>query len=248
MAAGLIAAILVFVGIAQRDSGGGSASSTSPATIATVVASQSIDAGTKIEADMVEVAYLPEDVQVSGAFDDASLVVGEVTNVTIAEGEAITPAKIGPLVEGSGLGAVVPAGMRGFGIHVEEVTAVGGNLLPGDRVDVIAVYETPDAVVSTTILQNIEVLSVAQEAQTPLPAGQADSDGDGTADVSTSGQVPENVEEQPGAATITLAVSPEQAQMLALAQEQARRIYTSLRSQGDQDAAELAPVDAIRSR
>jgi Flp pilus assembly protein CpaB len=249
MSAGLIAAILVFVGIAQRDSSGGSTeSSTAVATIPTVVAAQTIAVGTEIKADMVRLAYLPEDVHVSGAFDDTALVVGEVTNVAIEENDQLTPAKVGPLVEGNGLSGVVPPRLRAVALRVEEVTAVGGNLLPGDRVDVIAVYETPERVVSTTILQNIEVLSVAQEAQIPLPAGQADTDGDGTPDVSTSGQLPEDVKEQPSATTVTLAVNPEQAQMLFYAQEEAIKVYTSLRSQGDQEPVELAPVDAIRPR
>jgi len=245
--AGLIAAVLVFAALAQSDEGGSATPSVAGPTVKTVVATQDIDAGTRISADMVKVADVPEEFLVTGAFSETNLVVGETTRVAIATGEAITPTKVGSLVEGEGLGSVLASGQRGIALRVEEGTAVGGNLLPGDRVDVIAIFEvegtTPRKVIAKTVLQNVEVLSVAQEGQTPLPAGQRDADGDGVADVAISGQVPEDVKEQPGAATLTLAIDPAQAQLLALVQETAVKVYASLRPFGDKDPVDVAPVE-----
>ena len=245
--AGLIAAVLVFAALAQSDDGGSTTPSAVGATVTTVVAAQDIDAGTTIKAEMVKLADVPEELQVAGAFSETTPVVGETTRVAIASGEAITPVKVGSLVEGEGLGSVLASGQRGIALKVEELTAVGGNLLPGDRVDVIAVFEvegtTPKRVIAKTVLQNVEVLSVAQEGQTPLPAGQRDADGDGTPDVATSGQLPKDPKEQPGAATLTLAMDPTQAQLLALVQETAVKVYTFLRPFGDQDPVDVAPVE-----
>jgi pilus assembly protein CpaB len=255
MFAGLAAAVLVFVALAQGNGGDNTSTSTSAPAVKTVVAAQAIPAGTKITAAMVKVAEFPENVRVNGAFGDTVPVVGEVATFAIAEGEALTPAKIGRLREGNGLseaiglGIVLEPGMRAIAMRVEEVTAVGGNLIPGDRVDVVAVYEMPGgAVVAQTILQNIEVLSVAQEALKPLPAGQRDADGDRVNDTVTSGVVSEDVKQNASAVTVTLAVSPEQAQMLAYAQEEANKVYTSLRSFGDQTPVDLPPIDAIGPR
>ena len=245
--AGLIAAVLVFAALAQSDDGGSTTDSTLGPTVETVVAAQDIDSGTTIKADMLEIANLPDEFQVAGAFSETNLVVGETTRVAIAKGEAITPAKVGSLFEGEGIGGVLASGQRGIGLRVEEVTSVGGNLLPGDRVDVIAVFEvegtTPRKVIAKTVLQNVEVISVAQEGQTPLPTGQRDADGDGTPDLATSGQLPEDVKEQPSAATLTLAIDPGSAQLLALVQETAIKVYASLRPFGDKDPLDVAPVE-----
>jgi pilus assembly protein CpaB len=246
--AGLIAAVLVFAALAQSDEGGTTTATTGGPTVTTIVATQDIDAGTTIKAEMVEPAEVPENLQVTGAFSETTPVVGETTRIAIAKGEAITPAKVGSRFEGGeGIGGVLADGQRGIALRVEEVTSVGGNLLPGDRVDVIAVFEvegtTPKKVIAKTVLQNVEVISVAQEGQTPLPAGQRDADGDGVADVATSGQLPEDVKEQPGAATLTLALDPTEAQLLALVQETAVKVYTSLRPFGDQADAGVPSVE-----
>jgi Flp pilus assembly protein CpaB len=245
--AGLIAAVLVFAALAQSDDGGSTTPGAVGATVPTVVAAQDIDAGTKITPEMIEVANWPENLKVTGAFDNTTPVVGEVTNYVIREGEAITPSKIGAPVDGNdqSLTRVVPPGMRAVGLRVEEVTAVGGNLFPGDWVDVIAVFpedagSPPHAV---TVLQNVEILGVAQLTEDPRPAGNRDVDGDGVSDAVISGQLPEDPKQQPSAATITLSLSPAQVQLLALVQEEATKVYTSLRPFGEQDPVDVGAVD-----
>ena len=106
-----------------------------------MVAAQDISAGTEITEDMVEVNEVPEDLLVTGTYDDTELVVGEQAKVAILEGEQLSSAKIGLAVPEDGLAGVVPTGMRGISLQVEEKTAVGGLLLPGDRVDVYVTYK-----------------------------------------------------------------------------------------------------------
>ncbi|MGH8629340.1 MAG: hypothetical protein ACREU7_01060, partial [Burkholderiales bacterium] len=90
------------------------------------------------------------------------------------------------------------------------------------------------------ILQNVEVLSVAQQNQEPLraaDAAEAEAAGD-TPEVATSGQLPEETEELPKAATITVALSPADVMRLISAQETATQVWFTLRGAGDS-----APVD-----
>ncbi len=257
VAAGLVAAVLVFVALANSGGDDNSVAAPGATTDTTVVAAQNIPAGTTVTAEMLKTVQVPQDLLVKGAYAETTPVVGEVTRVAIAPGEQLTPAKIGPLAEGKGLAGVVPKGKRGIAVEVRESTAVGGLLIPGDRVDVIAVFPGDHPLlalfspfegsiqpsVSITILQNVEVLSVAQEAQKPLGVAARDTDGDGTPDVATSGQLPENVDEQPKASTVTLAVDPQQAQLLALAQGEAKKVWLSLRAFGDEDIVTLPAVD-----
>ncbi len=255
--AGLVAAVLVFVALA---SAGGDDGSNAPAAAneKAVVAKQSIAAGTTITAEMVEVTDVPKNLLLAGHFSDTLPVVGEVTNVSLVSGEQITSVKIGPTInEGKGLSGVVKPGMRAVGIQVSQVTTAGGLLLPGDRVDVLAAFgaespffkalfgdfgdESPTVVM--TVLQDVEVLSVAQEAQQRLPAADRDKDGDGKPDTLTSGQVDENVEEQPNAGTVTVQVDPQQAQLLVAVQEEANKVWTTLRGFGDEDQIDLKPIN-----
>jgi len=138
----------------------------------------------------------------------------------------------------------IPDGKRAVSLEVREVTAVGGLLTAGNRVDVIGAFKIKGApgladneyILSVrTILQNVEVMSVAQEHTEPLPVGATGGD---TADSANNGQPPEDVKEQPGAATVTLALSPQEAQELISAQVIADSVWTSLRPAG-----ESAPVD-----
>ena len=220
--AGLVAAVLVFAALAQSDGGGSTTPGAAGATVPTVVAARDIPAGTKFTPEMVEVVNWPEGLKVTGAFDDTTPVVGEVSRQAIAEGEALTPSKIAPVKGGEGLTYDVPQGMQAFALPIEAGTAVGGNLRPGDRVDIHAVFAPIDAThrsVGVTILQNIEVLALADK------------------------RPPDDLKEQPAATTITLAVEPSQAPLLAAVQEEATSIYLSLRSFGDENVVDPAPVD-----
>ena len=158
----------------------------------------------------------------TGAFDNTTLVVGEVSREAIAKGEALTPSKIGPGKDGDGLQYSVPKGMQAVALRIEAGTAVGGNLRPNDRVDVHAVFAAAgqsQRMIAVTILQNVEVLALADK------------------------RPPDDVKEQPSATTITLAVEPSQAPLLAAAQADAEEIYISLRSFGDEDVVEPVTVD-----
>jgi Flp pilus assembly protein CpaB len=218
-----------------------------------VVAAEDIPPGTTIKAEMVTLATdWPDSRQIAGVFTDPQDVVDLVTNYAIGENEPITQSKTGTPLNGSkeGLGVIVPPGMRAVGVQVEEVTAVGGNLLPGDRVDVMAVFETggqEPTKIGRVVLQNVEVLAVAQERQEPLPAGQ-DANRDGVPDAATSGHISEDAKAQPGATTLTLAVPLADSLKLALVQEDALNVYVTLRPAGDQDIADVGPIDVATVR
>lgn len=253
--AGLIAAVLVF--LALQDSDGSSQEAPAvAATVDVVVAAQSIAPGTEVTEEMLKIVSVPKDLLVSGALTDTTPIVGEVSSVRIAQGEQITDSKIGLAVPDKGLSGVVPPGMRGVAVQVDELTAVGGNLLPGDRVDILAsikVISEPgldlhgaDYVLRTELLlQDVEVISIAQEAQEPAAGQTADAvEGEGAPSY-TSGQVPEDVDQQPDANTVTVALTPDQAQLLISRQEYAIRVWATQRAFGDDLTHEGDQVDVF---
>jgi pilus assembly protein CpaB len=116
---------------------------------------------------------------------------------------------------GVGLAPIIPVGMRAVSVRVSDVAGVAGFVLPGLRVDVLVTGRPPggdNGSVTTTCLQNILVLSAGQTIQADA-RGQA---------INTP--------------TVTLLVSPEQAEVLTLAGNEGR-IQLVLRNSSDQEIA-----------
>jgi pilus assembly protein CpaB len=186
---------------------------------------------------------VPVDSVLHGSYTDPAVIVGQTTRYPLVENEQVTALKIGVTsdVEDQGLSSVLPAGMRAFSVKVSEETGVGGMILPGDLVDVIGILDrdTVGTDKAVTLVQGVEVLAVAQEAQEPIPPG---ADLTATPEASgTLGERPSDVKPNPSARTVTLAVTPEQAQLLALVQTQGDLALT-LRSFGD--SAPVSPPES----
>jgi pilus assembly protein CpaB len=212
-----------------------------------VVAKTDIPARTKITASMVEVRLVSADAKGALAYDDPAAVVGQVTRFPLALNEQVLSNKLVPLDGASlagnrSLSYVIPEGMRGFAINTSEIQGAGGLVLPGDYVDLIVIYdvefvaggdrETADSFLVQTLLQNVEVLAVSQTVVDVVP--QSSSEESGTQRERLSEAKPE-----PGAGTVTLALTPEQVQRVFLAEGNGR-IRMAVRSYGD---ATDRPID-----
>jgi pilus assembly protein CpaB len=140
----------------------------------------------------------------------------------IMSGEPITTQAVVLDAKGGFLSALLSPGMRAVGVPVKAETAVGGFVSVGDYVDVILTYQISlrgnagdyafDAIqnfASETILSNVRVLAVDQSAK----------EGDRDAKV---------------ARTVTIEVSKEGAQVLAMATTMGT-ISLSLRHLGEKD-------------
>lgn len=246
-----IAAVLVFVTLQSNSDGGQSTSSSAAATVSVVVAARDIGANTTLTADMLALRDVAADGAISGVFPAVESLVGTPTRFPIQAGEQVTSFKIGAsaVADKEDIALTLAPGMRAVAVQVSEVTGVGGLLLPRNFVDVIAVFPNAPAgvggdalqnVKSVTLLQNIEVLAVGQEAQEPVPV--ASEDGQDAA----RGQRPGDAGRQPDAKSATLAVTPQDAQLLALVQEAGGIIWLSLRPAGDQDTPSPAESNLLR--
>ncbi len=110
------------------------------------------------------------------------------------------------------MAAILPSGMRAISTPIREETAAGGFILPNDRVDVIlsrtVKLGNKDDKVSETILRNVRVLAIGQNA-----GAQGD-------------------EKVATGKTATLELTPPQTETLSLAQSMGE-ISLSLRSLAD---------------
>lgn len=154
-----------------------------------------------------------------GAIQKPEDVVGRAAVVPTYRGAPILEANFAPKGAGAGLAVTIPPGKRAVAVRVDQVVGLAGFVLPGMRVDVIACGNPPGGPQDTlgtqarTILQNIEVLSAGQNLQ-PDREGKP---------------VPVQV--------VNLLVTPEEAEILALAGNETR-IQLVLRNPLDKDKAE----------
>jgi pilus assembly protein CpaB len=181
-----------------------------------VVAAKDVPPGTAIDDKAIkggmlkEVAW-PKASVPHGSFSSTQQLMGKVVKAKVVAGEPLLESRI--TGEGMGLTVRLTAGHRAMSVKVDEIIGVSGFISPDDRVDVIGTVAAPgrtgDEKISKIVLQDKRVLSVAQNVEQK----------DGKAVVARS---------------ITLEVTPEEAERLTLVQLEGQTIL-ALRPLGDQN-------------
>ncbi len=139
---------------------------------------------------------------------------GSIARVAMYSGEPLRKSKL--IGEGqSFMSSILPSGMRAIATQIAADTSAGGFILPNDNVDVIMTRRSDTAVttggfITETILKNIRVLAIDQ-------AIQEDEEG-------RKVKVGE---------TATLELTPQQAEIITVAQQMADRLTLALRSVTD---------------
>ncbi len=187
---------------------------------AVLVATQEIPARSRITAEMVAKQMRPAQGVEPDAVAEPAQAVGSLALITIPNGGQITASKIGTNVA-QALPVRLEPGMRAVSIPVDRVKDVAGLVQPGDRVDVIAIppsKNTGPPPKAVTIFRAIRVLAVGNALENPSAT-------------------PSPQEEQ--AATVTLEVTPRQADLLAWADSNAT-LRLALRSPREPTRTEVA--------
>ena len=193
-----------------------------------VIAKTDIEIGARIIPEQLSVAQFPRNVAPDGTFAkiDEKL-VGRIAVTKISAREPITENRLAPEGAAAGLSAIIPEGYRAMNVRVDDVVGISGFIMPGTLVDVVVVIEPPDnnqnrERISKIVLQNIKVL-----------ANGANLD------------KPKNEKEAERVKTVTLQVTPDQAEKLALASSEGR-LQLVMRNSVDQ-GDEVTPGASKRS-
>ncbi|NQD94127.1 Flp pilus assembly protein CpaB [Pseudomonas sp. CrR25] len=133
-----------------------------------VVATVEIPFGQMIEAQHVTVVRMPRGTAPDDAFDASDKVVGKIATFTMLRGDIVRGARLAEHLGGSTLASLIEANKRAVSVRVDDVVGVGGFLLPGNRVDVLATKKSGgnNEAESKTILEDLRVLAVDQTAST----------------------------------------------------------------------------------
>lgn len=132
-----------------------------------VMAALKIPYGNLIETQHVKIEQMPKRLVPDGAATDTAAVIGKIARREMIPGEMIFTAQVAEQLEGSVLAALLGPNMRAVTVRVNDVIGVGGFLLPGNYVDVLATrVENREQATTRTVLQRIKVLAVDQTAST----------------------------------------------------------------------------------
>jgi len=246
---GVMTASAAFAWLSSADDEQAQVAASLERTRPAVVALADIPAGTRLTAEMLEVRELPDAAFLVGTSTQVDAVLGRVTRYPVLANEQVNTNKLVMEGEatGSGLAFSVPPGMRAISVSVNEVRASGGLIVPGDRVDVmvhtdyerlfapadlagVVTSEEKRHPTTLTVLQDVLVLAVAQ-ATTPPIDGQSDA----------QSLRADEAEPQPAATSVTLAVTPTQAQSLFFAAEEGT-VGLMLRPFGDETTISVDPL------
>ena len=175
------------------------------------VAAANINLGETLTGQHVKLMSWPSESVPGGALGSVAEVEGRIALSSIVVGEPLLDAKLAPKLAGGGiLPMLVPENLRGVTIKVDDAVRESGFVSPNSRVDVvvsIADGQGSSERKAKVILQNVPVLA----------AGQS---------VEMRGNKPVSI------TTVTLALTPEQAERLALAQTDGR-LMLATRKLGD---------------
>ena len=176
-----------------------------------VLASKPMGVGMTVKAADLKLGKVPVSAFPKGAFSKPEEVIDRPVTSNILMDEPVLEGRLAARGSGIGLAPMIPVGMRAVAVRVNDVAGVAGFVLPGMRVDVLVTGRPPESngTVTTTCLQNILVLSAGTTIQ---------ADGKGQAI-----QAP----------TVTLLVSPDQAETMTLANSEGH-VQLVLRNGSDQ--------------
>ena len=186
-------------------------------TVDVVVANDQIPIGSRIEANQVKLVAWPIEAQPEGTARTTKDVLGSIARATIERNQPILQQAL--VAQGSGLlPLMIPEGMRGMSVRVDTVTGVSGFITPNSHVDVVIAgqAEGEQDQKSKVVLQNVKVLatgkSIEQKDEKPV-------------------EVP----------TVTLLVSPEDAERLTLA-ARFEPVRLALRNYRDEEVVKTSGI------
>src|SRR5216683_8338121 len=170
--AAMLAALVVYSALKKREA------EIQRATVQNVqilVAAKDLRLGTKVDAGSVKLVRWSRDSLPPGALSTPEAVLGSFVKASFVTNEPIVADKLFMGEKTAGvMPMLIPPGMRAMSVAVDEVSDIAGFIFPHSKVDVlVAVGDqnqggngSPESkAFSKVVLQNVEVLAVAQEVE-----------------------------------------------------------------------------------
>ena len=193
---GLLASVLVYRVVSQV------ARARSDQSEQIVVATADLGLAETVTGQNIRLVNWPKASVPPGALRTAAEAEGRVVRSSVVAGEPLIEGKLAPQLSGKGgiMPMLIPEGQRGVTIRLDDATRESGFVMPSSRVDVlVSMPKGPgsDEKIAKVILQDVMVLA--------------------------AGQIVEMKDNKPVTnTTVTLALTPQQVERLAVAQSDGR--------------------------
>lgn len=186
-----------------------------------IVAAKQIPEGTRLTTELLKSKTIPQEYLPEGAYEKTDQIANQFSAVTLYPDQPIVKGQVVQENVAKELSYKVPEGKRAISISINAVSGVAGLIKPGNFVDLLLSYEkaSTDSELkqnSVTVLQNIQVLAVGGEMQKKEGVQAAEN--------------------------ITLAVSPQDAELVTLS-ENLGKLKLTLRSNADNKEISLPRFD-----
>jgi pilus assembly protein CpaB len=199
-----------------------------------LIAKQDIPRGATVEPENLEIGIIPREYVQPQAVTSLDRIAGMITIAPVAAGEQLSMTKLSQPRHAGGLAEVTPVGKRAVTMIADNIASLVGMVKPGDYVDVITLLPVPiqtkegqqTSMAVIPLFQNVLVLAVGRDIGGPLLKTESRY------------KTEQPVESSP---LITLALSPQEANLIAFAQEQGK-IRLILRSPADSQVQPTYPA------
>ncbi|WP_152555232.1 Flp pilus assembly protein CpaB [Desulfonatronum thiodismutans] len=227
----LLAVLLTFQYIHQKERELGFLAEPLPV----LVVNRNVPRLTRLDRTMLTVEQIPRRYVQPGALSAYEDAVDQVTIVPMLQGEQLLGTKLVAYGIETGLAVKIPKGLRAVTIGVTDESGVAGLIKPGDFVDVLGSFEfggrDKSDMQTFTLYQSVLVLAVEQHLGVETDAAKSIE-----RSLIEQRQIREQRLMRKDRPTVTLALLPDQAQGLVLAQETGY-LYLTLRSMFEERVA-----------
>lgn len=181
-------------------------------TTEVVVATVNIESNVAITREMVEIRELPANSIHIQSIRNLNDVIGQITSEKIIAGEQIIKDRLAIGQTDTSVSFTIPENMRAISIPINETTGVAGFISVGDKIDIMIEDVIAGKSITTTKLQNVMVL---QKGQNPADNFELQGANKGLT------------------ASLTILVTPSQAEVIGYALNIGSPIAVSLRNPAD---------------
>jgi pilus assembly protein CpaB len=161
-----------------------------------------------IKDDQFRTIQVPASVVVDGAVTSVDQLAGKNNSVAILAGEQIPAARISGNVPGGAL--AIPEGMEAITVSLDAPRAVAGAINAGDHVVIYSTFKDVPGKGAEKETSTVVLVPTAELLAVFRPVGSSTFGG---------GEEPSAAEQLPGSLTVTLALTPEDAQRFVFSME-----------------------------
>lgn len=223
--AGLLAALLAWVVIGKQNK-------PKPKEVEMVsvpVPSQTIPAGTELQATMFQAVQQPKDQLTTNIVTDAQTLEGRIAITELPQNQPVRAELVQERSARLGMAYALNPGLRALAVSLDVIGTVGDFIKPLDHVDVLTALRQDNQVVVRTLVQDVVVLAIGQTVSAAPPTQTEEE----TSETKKEAPPPRKTE-----TPVTLALTPAQSQIILTA-DQAGDLRLTLRARNDNSVVPL---------